>query len=451
MNKLKQLSVFTLFLFYTLNCISQINIEGRVVDENNNPISNANIYLKIKNIGATTDLDGNFLLELSEQSEIRKDSIVFMHLNYVNKTLAYKDIIKDSCIVLKQDYHKLNEVEVYAQYAQNTYKLALANAKDKGKPTLLFFTASWCGICKYYKRLFTEENEISEYLKENYVLVVCDILTETGMKLKRLYNIGSGLPKFVVISPDERTIAKFPGGWKNDEECLKFLKQHSELPEKLESYKQIRQTSYDFSSKELRKRPIVTFDQNIKSTNWRILLNLGLINITNIESSNNSFDSHKIGYDFGLYAYYNKKGSNFSFQNGLLFSSQGGRSSKESSNFRINYLELPIRLNYQLYKGSQVGCNILKVSVAPYIAYGLTAKNKLTNERIKFGSTENQLKRWDYGVIPGLTISPIGNLEIFTGYKFGINNIRNLKSEKMYNRGLYFRMSVKFFGKDTYK
>src|SRR5690554_4092750 len=311
MNKARLISVFHIFFFSTIHCVSQIIIEGNVTDENKNPISNVNIYFCKTNIGTTTDLEGNFFLEVFDEKKISDDSIVFMHLNYVNRTIAYIDIKKESNIVLKQEYHTLNEVAVYARYSEDKYKLALYNARDRNKPILLFFTANWCGVCKKYKRLFTEENEISEFLNENYILVICDIQTKTGMKLKRLYNIGPGLPKFVVISPDEKTIATFPSGWRNNEECLQFLKQHSQMPENLNSYKQIRQTNYDFSSKELRKRSVVTFDQNLKSTNWRILLNLGLINMTNIESNYNDFGSYKIGYDFGLYAYYNKKGSNF--------------------------------------------------------------------------------------------------------------------------------------------
>lgn len=452
MNNYKRLLFYFTFILLTNSIYSQNSFSGKLIDNKNQPIQLANICFKANNIGCITDINGDFTLTFSEDTLVLNDSIVFMHLNYKNKTIAYSDLKNNDTISLEQDYYKLSEVAIYAQYAQNSYRLALSEAKEKGKPILLFFTASYCGPCRYYKKLFVVDNEISRFLKENYTLVICDILSKPGMKLKRLYGSGPGVPNFIVITPDERIIAKHSGGWgregigPDDEACLKFLKQYCKLPEKLVSLKQIRQTNYDFSANELRKRPIPTFDQDLSKTNWRILLNLGLINVTNIKSTADSYSSYKVGYDFGLNFYYNKKGSNFSLQPGLLFSSQGGRNSEVSENFRINYLEMPFQLNYKFYSG---GFN-LKASLAPYVSYGLAAKNKITNERIKFGKNADQLKKWDYGITPGLTITPIGNMDFFAGYKIGLNNISNVANETMYNRGFYVRMTIKFFGRDTY-
>ncbi|MBI9062640.1 MAG: outer membrane beta-barrel protein [Marinilabiliaceae bacterium] len=447
----KKTIVYFLFLFISNSILSQTNFSGKVLDNRHQPILYANICFKESNIGTITDKNGEFTLIITEEESILNDSLIFSHLNYKNKTIAYSDLNSNDSIVLEQDYYNLSEVAIYAQYAHNSYRLALSDSKEKWKPIILFFTASYCGPCKYYKNLFAADNKISRFLKENYTLIICDIQTKPGMKLKRLYGSGSGVPNFIVITPDERIIAKHSGGWWNDgmddEACLNFLKQYSKIPEKLEGIKQIRQTNYDFSTNELRKRPIPTFDKNLKKTNWRVLLNLGLINVTNIMSSNDEYSSSKIGYDFGLYLYYNKKGSNFSFQQGLQFSSQGGRNSAVSKNFRMNYLEMPLRVNYQFYNKSF----IMKGGFAPYVSYGLTAKNKIINERINFGSNPNELKRWDYGIMPGLTISPIGNMEIFTGYKIGLNNISNISKETMYNRGFYMRMTIKIFGSETYK
>jgi len=45
---------------------SQTTIEGKVVDQNNEPVPGANIVITGKAIGATADFDGNFILETSE-------------------------------------------------------------------------------------------------------------------------------------------------------------------------------------------------------------------------------------------------------------------------------------------------------------------------------------------------------------------------------------------------
>ena len=89
----------------------------------------------------------------------------------------------------------------------------------------------------------------------------------------------------------------------------------------------------------------------------------------------------------------------------------------------------------------------IKFSLSPYAALGLTAKNKYTDERIKFGSSNDQLKQWDYGIMPGITI-PLGDIELFTGYKIGLNNLSNNSDVEFYNRGVYFRLTLQFFGKN---
>ena len=45
---------------------SQTTVDGKVVDQNNEPVPGANIVITGKAIGTTTDFDGNFILETSE-------------------------------------------------------------------------------------------------------------------------------------------------------------------------------------------------------------------------------------------------------------------------------------------------------------------------------------------------------------------------------------------------
>ena len=87
----------------------------------------------------------------------------------------------------------------------------------------------------------------------------------------------------------------------------------------------------------------------------------------------------------------------------------------------------------------------IKLSLSPYAALEITAKNKDTNEGLNFGTENNQIRRWDYGIIPRITL-PYGDIELFTGYKIGLNNISNNPDIEFYNRGLYFRLTMRFFG-----
>ncbi|TKG88874.1 DUF255 domain-containing protein [Puteibacter caeruleilacunae] len=433
-----------LILFLATNLVNaQSFLKGTVTNKKGAPVAYANIcFLNSPTIGSTTDINGIFKLELPTDKSFKTDSLIFMHLNYKNQTVAFKDLSSHASIILKPDLHSLDEIAVYAQFAQHTYKRALSYASEAEKPLLLFFTAQWCGFCHKYKKLFSEENEISDYLKEHYKLVICDILTKPGMKLKRLYSAGPGLPQFVIITPQERIIAKHHGGWKTKQECLDFLKQHHHLPQAVNQLKAIRQTKYDFTRNELRKQTIPKLDEQLEQTNWKVLLNLGLMNFTHL-SSTNPYGTNKIGYDFGVLLNYTQEESKFSYETGILFSSQGGRHANEGKNFRINYLEVPFRINYKFSDAPFP----MKLCLSPYLAYGVSAKNKFTDTRIRFGNKASELSRWDYGITPGIKLSPIGNMEIFAGYKFGLNNISNSANWEGYNRGVYILISIGFLGK----
>ena len=63
---MRTLLLITLILFGTAG-FSQTTINGHVVDQNNEPIPGANIVIVGKAIGTTTDFDGNFVLQTSEE------------------------------------------------------------------------------------------------------------------------------------------------------------------------------------------------------------------------------------------------------------------------------------------------------------------------------------------------------------------------------------------------
>lgn len=98
--------------FFTISTFSQTTISGKIVDEKNNPVSNANIYIDGTYDGATSDnkgefsfattAEGNQILVVSALSfELKKLEIV-MH-KYQNQTL-----------ILKHNATELNEVLITA-------------------------------------------------------------------------------------------------------------------------------------------------------------------------------------------------------------------------------------------------------------------------------------------------------------------------------------------------
>ena len=58
--------LFLALLFFGGFAIAQTTVNGKVVDQNNEPIPGANIVITGKAIGATANFDGDFTLETSE-------------------------------------------------------------------------------------------------------------------------------------------------------------------------------------------------------------------------------------------------------------------------------------------------------------------------------------------------------------------------------------------------
>jgi thiol:disulfide interchange protein len=86
---------------------------------------------------------------------------------------------------------------------------AMAKAKQEGKPTLLFFTASWCPPCKQMKSDVLPQDAIASTIRDNFVGVYVDI-DERGADASA-YGI-TGVPTFIVFNKDGQEVARQSGG-----------------------------------------------------------------------------------------------------------------------------------------------------------------------------------------------------------------------------------------------
>ncbi len=89
-----------LFLFLTFSVSAQI--KGVVVDENNKPISYVNIWVENENIGTTSQENGTFLIDISNEKRV-----VFSAVGYETKKVKISDNEK---VVLKEAVFTLEEV-----------------------------------------------------------------------------------------------------------------------------------------------------------------------------------------------------------------------------------------------------------------------------------------------------------------------------------------------------
>ncbi|WP_113662885.1 porin family protein [Pedobacter nanyangensis] len=125
----------------------------------------------------------------------------------------------------------------------------------------------------------------------------------------------------------------------------------------------------------------------------------------------------------------------FSVQPGLTFMSKGTKSGgdvfaaedmeveTESVSINVSYLELPVNLLANFNAGS----GKFFVGAGPYAAYALSGNTKVggSKEDITFGSGDDDMKRFDFGVnfLTGYQLN--NGLNIHAGYGLGLGNLAN--------------------------
>ena len=100
--------IFLFMLLFSLLGFSQTLIKGKVTDRYNSPLPGATIIEKNSSNGTTTDFDGNFSIEVGENSHI-----IISFMGFKSKEIAVTNI--DSfTITLEEDAESLNEVVITA-------------------------------------------------------------------------------------------------------------------------------------------------------------------------------------------------------------------------------------------------------------------------------------------------------------------------------------------------
>ena len=102
-----------MLLFLSLFCTVSgycYNVKGFITDKNNNPLTYASIVIKGTGIGTTTNLQGEFFLNLTEGNY----SIIFQHIGYKSLEKKIKVHSEDIMlnIILEEQQYVLNEVTV---------------------------------------------------------------------------------------------------------------------------------------------------------------------------------------------------------------------------------------------------------------------------------------------------------------------------------------------------
>ena len=104
-------SILTFLLAFTVSIIgySQVTFTGQVVDENNIPLPGSSVVVKGGSIGAATDFDGNFEIELPQGGE----TLIISYIGYIPQELETVGQTS-ATVILQPDSQQLDEVVVTA-------------------------------------------------------------------------------------------------------------------------------------------------------------------------------------------------------------------------------------------------------------------------------------------------------------------------------------------------
>ncbi len=331
--------------------------------------------------------------------------------------------ITSTIFVLFLVYQSSFAIDFYS----GTYQQALAKGKAENKPLFLYFTATWCGPCQYMQKYIFPDTTLSTYIKQNFIALKLDIDTEQG---KLVYykshqpKAPTGVPAFIIMNSNEEVLKKDVGGMK-----LEQLRVFLTLNEgQSVIYKALADSIAKVQIKADIKVPTAISKMffNARASKWKPGLKTG-INLMGLKSSLAKID-HTVGYEIGLFfdrSFELQPGekrsfwhyTRYHFQPGISFRSQGGKNGTQ-------------HLNLELFNGYQIKkLSGIEFTLSPYAALGL-------GEHF-----ETDYNQFDYGLKTGIG-KQYGTFQANLGYHLGLNNISNLASQSLFNRGFYFSIGM---------
>lgn len=153
------------FLFWVILSFPALifsQIKGTVTDENGNPLSNVNIYVKDTYSNTTTNDKGNFNISLKKQGTY---TILFQYIGYKThkEIVEYNNEPKTIAVQLFKEEYQLQDVVI--KKGQNPaiaiMKKAIANRKENGKKTSTY-------TCDFYSRgIFRVKNLPKKFMGQD--------------------------------------------------------------------------------------------------------------------------------------------------------------------------------------------------------------------------------------------------------------------------------------------
>ena len=147
-------------------------------------------------------------------------------------------------------------------------------------------------------------------------------------------------------------------------------------------------------------------------------------------------------------------------QPGILFATQGARLETDeflgmpiemSSTTSLNYIQVPINVQYKIPFGNNLR---FLLQAGPYLGFALNGNIRTEvsgagititpdDEKIEFGSGDDEMRRLDFGVGFGAGVE-FGNFQVAAGYNLGLANLSNVDGGTIRNNGLALTVTYLF-------
>ena len=269
---------------------------------------------------------------------------------------------------------------------------AIKKAKQENKKVLLYFTADWCGPCKYMDKFVFKNDTVKTYLIEHYIAIKINESTWKGEKLAKKFMVNS-YPTFIVLNKEGVKVKRFVG----QTSVKGFVAQISDLPLSIQEIEEQR-----------------TFiNVNVKKS---IKPEIGFrVGVLNSQISTLNIDN-RIGTEFDVFVAL--ESGRFLLRPALGFISVG------NSNTKLNYISTSIDLGATVKRSTIFGLpGGYRIVLSPYYSFLQNANNQ------EFSNNDFGLK---YGIAAFIGSDSKIELQIFgsSGFKDIQNNIDNKQTNQ---------------------